>query len=125
MCGLVQQNGDLPQLNAITILGSTDRGIHRLSHAFSLPKTLGLTKYPVVDIHHTIVPKQGRRTFEAPKFVSVCSPPGAVTEPHIDAPGIGMIIVPISGHKLWFLWPPNARNLHWMGVPRDASQYLA
>jgi hypothetical protein len=122
VAGMMDQHGDLPPLNAVTILGDTDQGIHRLSSLFSLPPYLGIAKHPVCSVRHTIPPRGGDTTFEAPRFVSVCSPFGAITEPHIDAPGIGMIVFSISGKKLWFLWPTTSQNLRWMEDHNDDAR---
>jgi hypothetical protein len=90
-----------------------------MSSIFSLPNDIQEAKYPVMDIRHTVVPAAGEPCFEAPKFNSVCSPPGAITDPHIDAPGIGILVIHVTGQKLWLLWPPTPHNLGWMANHND------
>lgn len=43
---------------------------------------------------------------------SMC-PAGTLTDIHFDYCGPAQFIVSVRGRKLWLLWPPTAKNLHW------------
>jgi hypothetical protein len=119
--GMVPQHGDVPPLNAVSILPTMDQGLHQSSSKFTLPETVGQAKYLVSEIHHTVPPRNGPASFQAPRFVTVCSPLGSISDLHINTLGMGMIIFPVSGQKLWLLWEPAPPNLAWITEHNDDS----
>ena len=122
MAGLLGFNGTLPALNAISIFGRTNRGIHRHSHLFSLPEEFKISAYATTSVQEMSERRDGEKFFDAPKFNSICSPSGAITQPHVDGISSASFQVHISGTKLWFFWPPNAHNLLWLSEHNDDSR---
>lgn len=56
---------------------------------------------------------------KAIQWSSCLSPMGAHTSTHMDFHGSSQVIVHITGEKLWLLWPPTRKNLHWFNDIRD------
>ncbi|KAJ7801798.1 hypothetical protein B0H14DRAFT_2894454 [Mycena olivaceomarginata] len=56
------------------------------------------------------------RRGKEPWTASVRTPPGWVSDMHVDFAGLAQAIVHCDGEKVWLFWPATAKNLDWWGM---------
>ena len=49
----------------------------------------------------------------APDISATITPPGTISEPHMDQTGSGTLLIQVLGRKLFIVWPPTQKNLSW------------
>lgn len=97
---------------------------NRCFSALSVPmKTAGLgscgLKLPTSLMENSVVMLQGKGKNKMTSFSTTLSPAGAITHPHLDFHGSTQVMFHITGEKVWLIWPPTPKNLHWYGRYRD------
>jgi len=48
-----------------------------------------------------------------PAISATITPPGTISEPHIDQAGSGTLLIQLLGRKVFVVWPPMEKNLEW------------